>query len=112
MYPTELHSLVRMQRIHQFYVRWGTLPLMALLFLAIMASLLLDRYGWSNVANRMVYGGLAIGVAGALYYFVNLWQLRNWRCPRCATRWPGWTEKAALCSGCGLRLPCSDDSLS
>jgi len=103
-YPAELHSLVRMQRIHRFYINWGRLPIMALAFLSILA------YGYLGVIG-MLYGGLAICMAGCLYYFVNLWQLRNWKCPRCATRWPGsWTQKAELCSGCGLRLPSPIDS--
>jgi hypothetical protein len=97
-----------MQRLHGFYVRWGKLPFMGLLFLTIMASLFMDQHGWSRTAVDIVFVALAICIVGSLYYFVNLWKLRNWHCPRCGTRWPGgWSEKAAQCSGCDLHLSSS-----
>jgi len=79
-YANGFQSLERMQRLHRFYRRWGLSPFMALFFLAVMASLFLDRHRSSQTAIDAVFGrAIAICMAGSLYYFANLWRLRSWR---------------------------------
>lgn len=115
-YAEALRSLERMRRINSFYtgrakhfyIGRAKFIILAFFAVGISASLLLERYGWERMANAS--GDVTVGVtviaamAAFVHMTVNLWSLWRWSCPRCGKRWPGWIDKAPLCSKCGLQL--------
>jgi hypothetical protein len=107
-YVEALRSLERMRRTNRFYIGWAKFIILAFFAFGIAASLLLDRHGWSRIAIVLidVTAGVAFiaAVTAFVHMNVNLWGLWRWPCPRCGERWPGWIDKAPLCSKCGLQL--------
>jgi hypothetical protein len=93
-----------MQAFHRAYFGKGVGASMVLLFLAEIAALSLDKHGWSKTANVLFNIALVSCVLGPICFFVNLFIIRGWQCPRCRTRTIGWVKKEKRCLDCGLEF--------
>jgi nicotinamide riboside transporter PnuC len=81
-YSEALRALERMRRIIQLYIRWWKILVIALFALGTAATLLLDQYGWSKMANAFLDITVGITFVAAMIGFVHLtvheWRIWRW----------------------------------
>jgi hypothetical protein len=101
-YVRQIRNLRGMQSFHRFFLQSGVAVSSAVLFVAVIVAMTLSKYGWERTAN-LLFGTVLVGcVLGPLCFFINLFVLRAWRCPRCGIQTVGWVEKEPKCFDCGL----------
>ena len=93
-----------MQGFHRLYLQYGIGASSILIFVAAGLNIKLDEHGWSRSADILIGVVLAACLVAPVCFLINLFAVRNWRCPRCHTETIGWVEKGNECYGCGLKL--------
>jgi hypothetical protein len=101
-----MRDLRRLQRTHRFYLKWGNLPSYLLGAFGILFGMYLESRGARTAAITVALSGLGVGFAVGVYYFVNAYQLRSWRCPKCGCPWKDNSNPLIpdVCEVCGYRL--------